>query len=141
MHKQKKQASYTYTQNNINVYGAFKTQIIRKFLLKYQWEACTLPQSPKMIYLRIKHVPLFNITASQILYKLDPSVDPCQDFYRFTCGGFLSKNVVPDDELMKSTLQIIQEEVYTIVKSKRTSISYTIDQKKIFKMFIIATKN
>ncbi|GAB6032160.1 NEDD8 protease Nep2 [Chamberlinius hualienensis] len=54
--------------------------------------------------------------ASQIYKKLDMSVHPCQDFYRFACGSFLANNVVPDDEIMKSTLQIIQEEIYTIVK-------------------------
>jgi Predicted metalloendopeptidase len=37
-------------------------------------------------------------TASKLLSNMNQSVDPCQDFYRFTCGRFLEESVIPDDK-------------------------------------------
>ncbi|XP_007555766.1 phosphate-regulating neutral endopeptidase PHEX isoform X2 [Poecilia formosa] len=35
--------------------------------------------------------------AGSILSKLDRSVDPCDDFYTFSCGGWLKENTIPED--------------------------------------------
>ncbi|KAG9061825.1 hypothetical protein KI688_006976 [Linnemannia hyalina] len=35
------------------------------------------------------------LTANGIISDMDPSVDPCQDFAKFTCGGFYKKNDIP----------------------------------------------
>ncbi|KAH7031990.1 hypothetical protein BKA57DRAFT_523201 [Linnemannia elongata] len=35
------------------------------------------------------------LTANGIISDMDPSVDPCQDFAKFTCGGFHKKNDIP----------------------------------------------
>ena len=36
--------------------------------------------------------------ASDILSKLDPTVDPCDDFYQFSCGGYTRSAVIADDK-------------------------------------------
>lgn len=48
--------------------------------------------------------------AAFILQNIDPDIDPCTDFYNFTCGKWAMKNVVPAgtyisiDKLMFSIL-------------------------------------
>ena len=33
--------------------------------------------------------------AASVLSSMNESVDPCQDFYNFTCGGWNDDNIVP----------------------------------------------
>jgi endothelin-converting enzyme len=35
---------------------------------------------------------------SGILNKLDEPTNPCDDFYQYSCGGFLKKTHIPDDK-------------------------------------------
>ncbi|XP_077998021.1 neprilysin-1-like [Glandiceps talaboti] len=37
-------------------------------------------------------------TASELLKKMDQSVDPCQDFYQYTCGSWNKQNYIPEDQ-------------------------------------------
>jgi len=35
-------------------------------------------------------------TSKSILSKLDITVDPCEDFYQFSCGGWMKENEIPE---------------------------------------------
>ncbi|GLD69167.1 phosphate-regulating neutral endopeptidase [Lates japonicus] len=35
--------------------------------------------------------------AGSVLSKIDRSIDPCEDFYSFSCGGWLKENPIPED--------------------------------------------
>jgi putative endopeptidase len=64
--------------------------------------------------------------ASSIAEAMDSSVDPCEDFYRFACGGWLNKTSIPPDrssygksftvlaEKIEATLRsLLEGELYT----------------------------
>ena len=36
--------------------------------------------------------------AQQVLSSMDPKADPCQDFYRYACGGWLDSTKLPADQ-------------------------------------------
>lgn len=38
------------------------------------------------------------VAASTVLSSLDRTVDPCQDFYQFACGGFIDRSVVTNTD-------------------------------------------
>jgi len=43
------------------------------------------------------HAPVLDVTS------IDPSVDPCTDFFAYSCGGWLKKNPIPPDKTSWST--------------------------------------
>ena len=36
------------------------------------------------------------LAAGDLLKQMDRNVDPCQDFYKFACGGFIADTVLPE---------------------------------------------
>nr|CAH7760506.1 unnamed protein product [Callosobruchus chinensis] len=48
-------------------------------------------------------------TASKVLEYMDPTVDPCDDFYQFTCGNFLKSTNIPDDKSSVTSFSIISD--------------------------------
>ncbi|XP_057330914.1 neprilysin-2-like [Microplitis mediator] len=55
-------------------------------------------------------------TASEILKNMDSSVNPCDDFYKFACGGFIKSTIIPDDKNIVNTFSIIGDQVLAQLK-------------------------
>jgi putative endopeptidase len=47
--------------------------------------------------------------AQEVLSNLDPSVSPCDDFYRYACGGWLDRTEIPSDESRFGRFHVLRE--------------------------------
>ncbi|RZC36911.1 endothelin-converting enzyme 1-like, partial [Asbolus verrucosus] len=50
-------------------------------------------------------------TAAQVLEKVDLSVNPCEDFYKFACGNFIKNTVIPEDKTFIDSFSIVSDKV------------------------------
>jgi len=54
--------------------------------------------------------------SHMLLQNMDRQADPCQDFYQFSCGGFIEKTVIPDDRSSRSQFAVIGDELIQQLK-------------------------
>ncbi|CAM9937178.1 unnamed protein product [Lampetra fluviatilis] len=86
------------------------------------------------------------IAAARILENMDPSADPCKDFYKYACGGWLKKNIIPETSSRYGVFDILRDELEVVLKAvleksddtardafkkSRTLYASCIDQEKI----------
>ncbi|XP_061073126.1 neprilysin-like isoform X2 [Conger conger] len=55
-------------------------------------------------------------SASRIIANMDPSVNPCDNFYQYACGGWLKKNIIPETSSRYSTFDILRDELEVVLK-------------------------
>lgn len=55
--------------------------------------------------------------ASTILERIDTTVDPCDDFYQFSCGNFIRTTSVPEDYVTKNVLLEIQTNMFIEIRN------------------------
>ncbi|KAL7334729.1 hypothetical protein PS15p_200316 [Mucor circinelloides] len=55
--------------------------------------------------------------ANAILGDLDLNVDPCSDFYQYTCGGWLAKTTIPDDKVSAGALETANDVNTQVMRS------------------------
>ncbi|XP_013866571.1 neprilysin isoform X3 [Austrofundulus limnaeus] len=54
--------------------------------------------------------------SSRLIENMDLSVDPCENFYQYACGGWLKKNIIPETSSRYSTFDILRDELEVILK-------------------------
>lgn len=47
---------------------------------------------------------------------MDVTVDPCENFYRYACGGFINETILPDNEGKVNILIIGEKKVHEQLK-------------------------
>ena len=67
------------------------------------------------------------IIASNVLSSMDKSVDPCENFHQYSCGGWYKNNMIPDGRTKWNTfLSLYSENQYVLknILGKYTSLVY-----------------
>ncbi|XP_049945688.1 neprilysin-2 isoform X2 [Schistocerca serialis cubense] len=75
--------------------------------------------------------------ASEVLDKLDPSVDPCDDFYQYSCGSYLRTTNIPDDKSSVNTFSAINDQ---LLEKLRTAIEEEDTEGVVPRSFQLARK-
>lgn len=83
--------------------------------------------------------PVCESEAESVLAKLDETVDPCEDFYRFACGSFLNSTAIPDDKTSVEAFTLLddrlKEQLNEVLNSSITGddIGPFVNSKKLYK--------
>lgn len=54
----------------------------------------------------MKTFSLSSSAASSLLAGMDPTKDPCEDFFQYACGTWNKKHVIPEDRSSISTFEV-----------------------------------
>ena len=60
--------------------------------------------------------PPWGQAAARVLQNMDPSKEPCNDFYQYACGGWLRRQVVPETNSRYSIFDILRDELEVTLK-------------------------
>ncbi|XP_067648018.1 neprilysin-2 isoform X5 [Eurosta solidaginis] len=55
-------------------------------------------------------------TASSVLSKMKPDVEPCDNFYDFVCGTYIDEMLIPDDKDSVNTFSLISDKLHEQLK-------------------------
>ncbi|KAI9282835.1 hypothetical protein BC943DRAFT_362365 [Umbelopsis sp. AD052] len=56
------------------------------------------------------------LTSASILHDLDKKVDPCTDFYQYSCGGWIEAHKIRDDQAQTGSFDNVSEDIQNILK-------------------------
>ncbi|XP_013133397.1 PREDICTED: membrane metallo-endopeptidase-like 1 [Papilio polytes] len=71
----------------------------------------SMPPAARRRDYEVCYTPACIHTASKLLSNMDQSVDPCDEFYKFSCGAFEKNTRIPDDKSSVNTFSIITDQL------------------------------
>uniref|UniRef100_A0A2K5Y3F5 Membrane metalloendopeptidase like 1 n=1 Tax=Mandrillus leucophaeus TaxID=9568 RepID=A0A2K5Y3F5_MANLE len=70
------------------------------------------------------------MAAARILQNMDPTTEPCNDFYQFACGGWLRRHVIPETNSRYSIFDVLRDELEVILKAVLENSTATVPQEE-----------
>uniref|UniRef100_A0A8C2YWF8 Membrane metalloendopeptidase like 1 n=1 Tax=Cyclopterus lumpus TaxID=8103 RepID=A0A8C2YWF8_CYCLU len=61
--------------------------------------------------------------AARLLRNMDNSVEPCDNFYQYACGGWLERHVIPETSSRHSVFDILRDKLEIVLKGQLGLIS------------------
>ena len=61
---------------------------------------------------------IFKLAAIQLTEAMDPTANPCQDFFQYACGGWIKKNPIPTSKSGWSQFDIMYQKLTHILKGE-----------------------
>lgn len=61
---------------------------------------------------------IYVLLAATLLASLNKSVDPCEDFYEFSCGGWIKNHPVPPTESHWNQFNVVDKKLNLQLKGK-----------------------
>ncbi|XP_057612964.1 neprilysin [Chionomys nivalis] len=55
-------------------------------------------------------------SAARLIQNMDASAEPCTDFFKYACGGWLKRNVIPETSSRYSNFDILRDELEVVLK-------------------------
>ena len=66
----------------------------------------------------LRSAQIFNFSASSIIQAMDITADPCEDFFRFACGGWVDSNEIPDEKNVWGRFEETEDMLNKALKGK-----------------------
>ena len=68
--------------------------------------------------------------AAQLIHSMNPTVDPCDNFFEYACGNWNKKNVIPEDKSSYNTFEKLHDELQITLKGRSRSFQRSRSEKK-----------
>lgn len=56
--------------------------------------------------------------AASLLSAMDPTADPCEDFYQYACGTWDKRHLIPEDKSSINTFEVLADRLQVILKGE-----------------------
>ena len=59
------------------------------------------------------------LSATLLLNNMDSTLDPCEDFYQYSCGNWLRQTVIPENQGLRGTVLDLEDNIRLQIKGMR----------------------
>uniref|UniRef100_A0A8C0RJT6 Neprilysin n=1 Tax=Canis lupus familiaris TaxID=9615 RepID=A0A8C0RJT6_CANLF len=87
---------------------------------KQRWTSLEISLSVLVLLLTIIAVTMIALyatyDAARLIQNMDATAEPCTDFFKYACGGWLKRNVIPETSSRYSNFDILRDELEVVLK-------------------------